>query len=162
MPELACYLLILSYRNYASGNAKWGNVDMNQTQTVQPQSVGSHVRTVFVVEDNDQIREMVCFILESEGLLVVHADCPARALELMERFERPPDLMICDICMPKMSGPELYQLVEQRFPAQPVLFISGYPGEHLERCPEIVTEERLLRKPFRCAELLERVGRLLG
>ena len=135
---------------------------MNQIQTVQPRSAGSHVRTVFVVDDNTLVRRLVCTILESEGLLVVDADGPVRALEMMERFESPPDLMICDISMPVMSGPELYQLVEQRFPAQPVLFISGYPGEHLERCPEIVTEERLLRKPFSCAELMERVGWMLG
>ena len=135
---------------------------MNQIQTVQPRSAGSHVRTVFVVDDNTLVRRLVCTILESEGLLVVDADGPVRALEMMERFESPPDLMICDISMPVMSGPELYQLVEQRFPAQPVLFISGYPGEHLERCPEIVTEERLLRKPFSWAELMERVGWMLG
>ena len=134
---------------------------MNHAQTVQPRSAGSHVRTVFVVDDNTMVRRLVCTILESEGLLVVDADGPVRALEMMEFFESPPDLMICDICMPLMSGPELYQLVEQRFPAQPVLFISGYPGEHLERCSEIVTEERLLRKPFSCAELMERVGWML-
>lgn len=134
---------------------------MKQTQTGQPQSVSCHGRTVFVVDDNALVLKMVCTLLESEGLQVVDANGPARALELMEQFERPPDLMICDISMPMMSGPELYQLVEQRFSAQPVLFISAYPDEHLERDCTIVTEERLLRKPFRCAELVERVGRML-
>jgi CheY-like chemotaxis protein len=102
-------------------------------------------------------------MLESEGFHVVDADGPARALELFDKFETPPDLMICDICMPLMSGSELYQLVERRFPAQPVLFITAYyPDEHLERGCLMVTEERLLRKPFRVAELVDRVGRMLG
>jgi len=69
--------------------------------------------------------------------------------------------MICDICMPVMSGPELYQMVEQRFPEQPVLFISACPDEYLQRGCTIVTEQRLLRKPFGSAELIERVGQVL-
>jgi two-component system, cell cycle sensor histidine kinase and response regulator CckA len=135
---------------------------MSMVQTAQSQYSGRHGRTVFVVDDNTLVRKLVCTILESEGLKVVDADGPASALELVERFETPPDLMICDISMPIMSGPELYQLVEQRFPAQPVLFISAYPDEHLERGCTIVTEERLLRKPFKYAELVERVRQMLG
>ncbi|MBC7963873.1 MAG: response regulator [Steroidobacteraceae bacterium] len=135
---------------------------MNHVQTVCPPDLGGHNRTVFVVDDNSLVRELVCTVLESAGLLFVDADGPARALELMELFESPPDLMICDICMPIMSGPELYRLVELRFPGQPVLFITGYPNDHLEQGGTIVTEERLLRKPFGCAELIERVGRMLG
>lgn len=135
---------------------------MNMLKTDQTQDSGNPGRTVFVVDDNDLVREMVCFILESEGLQVVHADGPVRALELMERFEVPPDLMICDIRMPVMTGPELYQMVEQRFPEQPVLFITAYPDEYLEQGSTVVTEQRLLRKPFGSAELVERVGLLLG
>jgi len=118
-------------------------------------------RTVFVVDDNTLVRQMICTILERQGFRVVHADGPTSALKLVDHFESPPDLIICDICMPIMSGPELYRVIEQRFPAQLVLFITGYPDEYLERCCTIVTEESLLRKPFRCAELVERVGMML-
>lgn len=135
---------------------------MSQLQTAQSPYADCRGRTVFVVDDNELVRRLVCTILESEGLRVVDADGPVRALELVERFETPPDLMICDVCMPVMSGPELYQRVLKRFPAQPVLFITAYPDENLEHGCEIITEERLLRKPFRCSELVERVGRLLG
>lgn len=119
-------------------------------------------RTVFVVDDNVQVREMVCFVLECEGMQVLRADGPTQALELMNSFVNPPDLMICDIRMPIMSGPELYQLVEQRFSAQPVLFISAYPDDHLESGGGVVAEKSLLRKPFGSSELLERVGQILG
>ncbi|MBW4055911.1 MAG: response regulator [Proteobacteria bacterium] len=119
-------------------------------------------RTVFVVDDNTVVRQMVCTVLENNGLQVVHADGPISALKLVEQLKTAPELMICDICMPVMSGPELYRLVEQRFPAQPVLFITGYPGEYLGRSGTVVTEERLLRKPFRVAELVERVEMMLG
>lgn len=133
------------------------DIDVTETEIYT-----SICRTVFVVDDNAMVRTMVCAILKSEGLHVVDADGPARALELMEHFKTPPDLMVCDICMPSMSGPELYQLVEQRFPAQPVLFITGYPGEHLKQGGTAITEEQLLRKPFRSSELVARVGQMLG
>ena len=119
-------------------------------------------RSVFVIDDNEMVRQMVCSILEQQGFRVIHADGPATALKLVDHFESPPDLMICDICMPVMSGPELYRVIEQRFPQQPVLFITGYPDEYLEQNCTFVTEERLLRKPFRMAELVERVGVMLG
>jgi CheY-like chemotaxis protein len=122
---------------------------------------GCHGRTVFVVDDNELVREMVCCILECEGMQVLHADGPAMALDLLKCFVIPPDLMIFDICMPIMSGPELYQLVEQRFPAQPVLFISAYPDDYLKRGCEVVTNNRLLRKPFGSSELVERVEQIL-
>jgi CheY-like chemotaxis protein len=122
---------------------------------------GCQGRTVFVVDDNDQVREMVSFVLECEGMQVLQADGPAKALEMLDCFITPPDLMICDICMPTMSGPELYQLVEKRFPAQPVLFISAYPDDYLKSGCEVVTEKRLLRKPFGSSELVERVEQIL-
>jgi CheY-like chemotaxis protein len=121
---------------------------------------GCHGRTVFVVDDNELVREMVCCILECKGMQVLQADGPAKALELLKCFAIPPDLMIFDICMPIMSGPELYQLVEQRFPAQPVLFISAYPDDYLKNGCEVVTENRLLRKPFGSSELVERVEQI--
>ena len=124
--------------------------------TVQP------VRTVLVVDDNTLVREIVCIILKDEGIRVFEADGPTMALKLVEQFDTPPDLLICDICMPTMSGPELYRLIEQRFPEQPVLFITAYPDEHLRCVDAVVTEECLLRKPFRCAELVERVERMVG
>jgi len=135
---------------------------MDHSELTKFQTTAALGRTVFVVDDNALVRQVVCTILENNGFQVVHADGPTSALKLLEQFKAAPDLMICDICMPVMSGPELYQFVEQRFPAQPVLFITGYPDEYLERSHTIVTEERLLRKPFRYAELVERVGIMLG
>ena len=120
------------------------------------------VRTVLVVDDNTLVREMVCTVLKDEGIRVIDADGPTRALELAALFDVPPDLLICDISMPVMNGAELYRLIEQRFPEQPVLFITANPDEHLRCADTVVTEGCLLRKPFRCAELVERVERMLG
>jgi len=134
---------------------------MNQLLNDQAHRNIYHGRNVFVVDDNVLVREMVSFVLECEGMQVLQADGPAKALELVERFVNPPALMICDISMPVMSGPELYRLVEQRFPVQPVLFISAYPDEFLMIDCSVVTERCLLRKPFGCSDLLERVGEML-
>jgi len=108
------------------------------------------------------IRQMIVQILESEGIDAISASCSKTALKLFDTLTIPPDLMICDICMPIMSGVELYQHVEKQFPQQPVLFITGYPDSHTELCHDILTNENLLRKPFRVAELIQRVQQIIA
>lgn len=119
-------------------------------------------KTVLVVDDNEMIRQMIARILENEGMEVISLSSPQSVLKQSRSWERAPDLMICDICMPELSGVELYQHIEQRFPEQPVLFITGYPDGHSQICHEILNDKNLLRKPFRVAELLQRVNMIIA
>ena len=119
-------------------------------------------KTIFVVDDNDMVRRTITQILESDGNEVFSSESPQRALHQITSWTKAPDLMICDICMPVISGFDLYRQIEQRFPRQPVLFITGYPDGHSAMCHDLLNEHNLLRKPFRVAELLQRVHKLIA
>jgi two-component system, cell cycle sensor histidine kinase and response regulator CckA len=115
--------------------------------------------TVLVVDDEDTVRRVVCRMLTSRGVRVLEASTPAVACGLFEQHAQI-DLLVTDIRMPLMTGPELARrLVDQR-PDLPVLFISGYapPGDVDLENPRV----RLLRKPFPASRLFANISDLLG
>ena len=70
------------------------------------------------------------------------------------------DLVVTDVMMPGMSGPELLQALAALEPRVRLLFISGYPDTVIERCPDRSRVE-LIAKPFAPADLVRRVGEML-
>jgi YesN/AraC family two-component response regulator len=82
------------------------------------------------------------------------------ALVLVEQWKGPLDLLLTDVVMPLMSGPELATKVRRRSPSTRVLFISGYSSESMDR--EGGGDGTLhLSKPFTPAQLLEQVRKVL-
>ena len=85
------------------------------------------MRTILVVEDDDDIREGVCDILRHEGYEVREAEHGKRALELLETMAGKPCLVLLDLMMPIMNGPELLQVLEEthRLASLPVVVVSA-------------------------------------
>jgi PAS domain S-box-containing protein len=108
--------------------------------------------SVLVVEDDEAIRDLVRVVLEPAGYDVSLAAGGEEALRAPD-----PDVLITDILMPGMNGPELADRVLQRAPGTRVLFISGYAGEDVR----LEDGARFLAKPFTPGELLEQVNSLL-
>ena len=77
-------------------------------------------------------------------------------------MESPPSLLISDVVMPGLRGPEVAESLRRDFPGLRVLFMSGYADE--EFGPDSLDREgtAFLAKPFRTAALLERVASLTG
>lgn len=83
---------------------------------------------LLVVDDEAGIREILSAILAQEGYEIQTAEDGVRALELMAQFR--PHLVVTDLNMPRMSGLELLQVMRERFPGIPVIFVSGNsPGD---------------------------------
>ena len=114
---------------------------------------------VLVVEDEASLRTLVERMLTRGGYEVVSAASGREALEAMAR-EAPFDLLLTDVMMPGMPGPELAALAQERRPGQPVLFMSGYSEEQLAR--HGARPDQLLPKPFSLEELLAAVRAALG
>ncbi|HET8622959.1 MAG TPA: response regulator [Gemmatimonadales bacterium] len=115
---------------------------------------------VLVAEDDPLVRAMLERSLVELGYLVCTARHGQEALDLALGSSEPFDLVITDVRMPRMSGPELGRRLEQRWPGIPVLYVSGYDVE-----PSADTTHRrhsFLKKPFDPDELALRVARLLG
>jgi two-component system cell cycle sensor histidine kinase/response regulator CckA len=73
----------------------------------------------------------------------------------------PADLLISDLVMPGMGGMELAARLRDRYPNLRVLFMSGYPYEHLDQKPRPELEEHFLQKPFSPGTLVKAVRELL-
>jgi CheY-like chemotaxis protein len=117
---------------------------------VAPQGQGE---TVLLCEDDDDLRELAARALHVAGYQVLSARTPARALELARRAARPISLLISDVVLPGMSGPELAARLVKLAPDVRVLYVSGYPAG---LGPESAAYE-FLAKPFEPAALLVRV-----
>jgi signal transduction histidine kinase/CheY-like chemotaxis protein len=112
---------------------------------------------VLVVEDDGAVRDVVERMLQGRGYEIVTADGAGKALALVEEGLAP-DLVVSDLVMPGMNGAALADRLEQLRPGQRFLFISGYS----ETRPDLLGENRLLRKPFTAAELAGAVRDALG
>jgi PAS domain S-box-containing protein len=108
-----------------------------------------------VVEDNQLVRVMVRRVLVSRGCDVVEASGGAEALDLIARDGRL-DIVLSDVVMPGMSGPDLARRLRECRPDLPVLFMSGYADEVVARDPG-TRDVEFLHKPFKPDELWHRI-----
>ena len=119
-------------------------------------------KTILLVEDNSMIRQMAEELLEGYGYRTLVAALPEEALELAARHDGEIDLLVTDVVMPQMNGPELYERLLDSHPRLPVLFISGYTGNALLYKNSLERESGFLAKPFSMEQFLERVRRILS
>jgi CheY-like chemotaxis protein len=126
--------------------------DTARVPATGPAAGGSE--TVLLVEDEDSVRELVEELLRAAGYDVLTAGRPADALRLADDCAGPLHLLITDVVMPQMAGPDLARRLRGMRPGLKVLYLSGYsPGIVADRG---VLEEgaMFLQKPF-SAEALE-------
>ncbi len=123
---------------------------------------GASQGTVFVAEDEEAVRVLIRTVLSDAGFRVTEAASGSEAAEMILALERPIDLLIVDVVMPGMIGPDLVRLTLERFPRTRILYITGY-ATHSAIPPGFVrTDDALLQKPFLPQELLARVHERLG
>ena len=119
-------------------------------EEVQTPDVGSGLlagATVLVVDDDPGVREVAIRSLEDSGCHVLEAVDGAGALEVLGR-RGPPDLVLTDVLMRGMGGAELAGQLRARWPVLPILFMSGYPEEHLRRIGALEDTGGVLEKPL--------------
>jgi CheY-like chemotaxis protein len=114
-----------------------------------------HRTTILVVDDEEPLRRYVARILEDDGYRVITARDGNAALALLRHPGSPVQLVVSDVSMPEMSGPELANRLTNQPGSPPVLFISGdHPAARLPG--------PLLAKPFLREELTRMVGEILN
>jgi two-component system, cell cycle sensor histidine kinase and response regulator CckA len=127
-------------------------------EATPPQASGDG-RTVLLVEDEEAVRHVLVRELRLAGYTVLEAADAREAIPLGEHYTEPIDLLVTDVVMPGMKGPQLAEKLLHVRPRMQVLFISGYSE------PITLDDNRqvnLLRKPFSPAELTEAVRDALG
>jgi CheY-like chemotaxis protein len=117
--------------------------------------------TVLVVEDEAIVRQYTRRSLEELGYDVLEAASGREALALMEKENRPVDLIVLDVVMPGLSAKALAEAVARTRPNVPILYMSGYPGEDVVRRGLLSVEAPFVQKPFALGDLGRSVRRLL-
>jgi DNA-binding response OmpR family regulator len=115
---------------------------------------------VLLVEDDDQVRRFVRRALERAGYTVLEARNAGEALLIFEQHETPIHVMITDVVMPRMTGAQLADRLRRIKASLPVVFLSGYPEEHLSKAT-IGARDAFIAKPMAVDVLLRTVRELL-
>lgn len=117
--------------------------------------------TVLLAEDEEHLRNLLYNFLVKWGFAVLEAATGTEALGIAERFTGSIDLLLADVIMPGLSGPELATAIRERRPTIPVLFMSGFT-EDLAIGPGLSPPAHFISKPFEPGQLLDRIGAAMG
>ncbi len=130
------------------------------TRTSVPE-IASHVagtgrEVLLLVEDEAALRRVTERILSAAGYRVISATDGSDALRRAGAHE-PVDLLVTDLVMPEMMGPELARRMHELSPELPVLYTSGFVPQSVETHSLLDRSDILLEKPFTTTELLTAV-----
>jgi two-component system, cell cycle sensor histidine kinase and response regulator CckA len=118
--------------------------------------------TILLVEDDAILRDLVCESLQASGYHVLAAENGVDALRVAEQHAGPIRLLITDVIMPQMSGPELVKSLNELRPGLDVLYMSGYADDKLAEGPVLDRDIPLIQKPFHLGGLTRKVQEILG
>lgn len=113
---------------------------------------------VLVIEDDEVLRESILDILGTRNFDVIGAEDGRRGLELAKEFV--PDLILCDVRMPKLNGYEVLQAIRQdpKTAAIPLIFLTAETIQNVVGKGQNLGANGYLIKPFSTAELLEAIN----
>lgn len=115
---------------------------------------------ILLVDDERMVLDYVQLLLEGAGYNVLAADTPQAALQLSLKAGDI-DLLVADVVMPEMSGPELHKNILETRPGLKVLFMSGYPDAAKSLCSTNDNSVSFIAKPVTSESLLKKVSAAL-
>jgi len=125
-----------------------GSVVESAARPRSPVAAARGTETVLLVEDEDLVRAVIRETLELHGYHVVEASDGKQALHALERSPRTFDLVVTDVMMPQMSGPEFAERASRIHGPLKVLFISGYTDKAVVHHGVVGPGAAYLQKPF--------------
>ena len=117
--------------------------------------------TILVVEDEEAVRRLSVQILKGQGYEVLEASCGGDALVLSEEHKKPIHMILTDVVMPGMSGPELAKQLKRLRPKMKVLYMSGYTDNAIVHHGVLDKGTNYVQKPFTVGGLRKRVREVL-
>ncbi len=117
--------------------------------------------TILVIEDEEPLRELVAHILKSRGYNVLQAADGRSAIAVNRQYASPIDLVLCDVIMPGMSGPDVVKQVRSDRPGLRVLYVTGYAESELLNYGGTECATRVLLKPYTPDTLFRAVRQML-
>ena len=117
--------------------------------------------TIFVVDDDADIRNLIKHVLELEGYEVISFSNPEQALDEFSRSAKRPEMIVTDYCMEPMNGIELIHRCREIQPGLKTIMISGMvDASDFDTLPE--KTDRFLSKPFKVSNLIQTLNDTLS
>jgi len=117
--------------------------------------------TVLLVEDEEYVRKLACRILLSNGYHVLETTSTEQALLIGQQYQKPIHLILTDVIMPHMSGPDLTRRIAPSHPEMKILYMSGYTDDAVVRHGILQANVAFLQKPFTPFGLAHKVREVL-
>jgi signal transduction histidine kinase/ActR/RegA family two-component response regulator len=128
------------------------------SQTKAPSA--THSKTVLIVEDEREVRELACEFLKAAGYGVLTAEDGQEALDIAQRLGRNIEVVLTDIVMPRMRGTELGLRLKTLLPEVKVIYMTGYLDGGAANA-EFPDDAQFLQKPFSRATVVAQVSEAL-
>jgi len=117
--------------------------------------------TIFVVDDDRFIRNLILDTLESFGYTLIGAASAEEALQVLQAWNEPVHLLLTDVIMPGMNGRELAEHVMALRPGIRVLYMSGYSGDVIAHRGLLDPDVEYMTKPLTPSRLLKKIREIL-
>lgn len=131
------------------------------SQQAKPPAPQSGTETILLVEDENAVRNIVRIVLTRYGYKVLEASNGNEALEIVRTYEQPIHMLLTDVVMPGMHGPEVAKAVVSKMPSIRVIFMSGYVDDARTREGLADATASFIQKPFSSEDLAHKVRAIL-
>ncbi|UCD34704.1 MAG: PAS domain S-box protein [Nitrospiraceae bacterium] len=118
--------------------------------------------TILIAEDEKEVRESLCTILEEFGFSVIAACDGEEALQKFAEYRGQIRLLILDVIMPKKNGSEVYDEIRNTAPGIKALFMSGYTAQIIQEKGILEKDTNFIYKPLSVDDLAAKIKTLLA
>lgn len=150
-----------TFRIHLPHVASLNSTPLDGTPAVARQISEIEIETVLLVEDEDMVRKVVRRTLLAHGYRVIEAANGKEALALAVEDPARISLVLTDVMMPLMGGPELARRLWGSFPEMKIIFLSGYAPDTMSRESAMPPGAILIEKPFAIEMLVAKVREVL-
>ncbi|HEV3385138.1 MAG TPA: ATP-binding protein, partial [Gemmata sp.] len=134
---------------------------ISESKLVQVSNGGRGTESVLLVEDEDGVRGLALLALQTYGYKVIAASNGKEALQILANHRGVIDILVTDVVMPGMGGPDLAEALKSSFPKMKVLFSSGYTDDAVLRHGLLQEKVAFLQKPYSPLALARKVRQVL-
>jgi signal transduction histidine kinase/ActR/RegA family two-component response regulator len=125
--------------------------------TAEPSLPAPGTETILVVEDEPQLRRLAVSLLTARGYHVLEAESGTKALAVADAWRAPIDLVLTDVVMPGLSGPQVAEKLARRQPKLKALYMSGFSEDIVVSHGLQTSDLNFLQKPFTPSALANKV-----
>jgi two-component system, cell cycle sensor histidine kinase and response regulator CckA len=140
---------------------RYTGIDTTPSPAAKKERPKGGTETVLLVEDEPSVLTLAKTILERLGYVVIAANTPGKAMEIIETYSGEIQLLLVDVVMPQMTGRELADKISEKFPKIKKLYMSGYTADAIAHHGVLDAGVSFLQKPFSSGAMAAKIREVL-